>query len=93
MIKEYCPISTNRIRCVIRVKNYAKTFAHINSLVEAAKKDFPFIKDEDIDVNVYGGDTIKRTMGIEFNVDANTPGVGHTLLMLYSKTSLEVTLN
>jgi len=43
--------------------HYCSSFEHISELANQLRKDFPFIKDKDIQVHVYGG---KRIKGITF---------------------------
>lgn len=52
--------------CSIREDNYGRSLAKINRLVAEARKDFPELKDEDIEVVVYGGVNFKGQIGVEF---------------------------
>lgn len=54
--------------CVLRTDTYAHSLAHIEMLFQEAKKDFPSLKAEDVQVVYYGGDRYARTNGIEFPV-------------------------
>lgn len=55
-------------RCIVRWRSYTSSLDVILEAVEEAKKDFPWLTPEHIEVIKYGGDSIKRTWGIEFNV-------------------------
>jgi hypothetical protein len=63
MIKEYC-----RFVCSIREDNYSQNLAKIHRLFAEAVKDYPHLKDHDVSVVYYGGDTVKGQMGIEFDL-------------------------
>lgn len=53
---------------IVRSELYSKRVSHILTLVAEAKKDFPSLSDDDMEVVYYGGDRYKRTYGVEFNV-------------------------
>ncbi len=55
-------------RAIFRTNTYAKGLDHINYMFEEAKKDFPDLEMNQVEVVEYGGDRIKRIMGIEFDV-------------------------
>jgi hypothetical protein len=59
--------------CIVRAQTYAHSFAHIAGMVQAAKEDFPALKDDDIQVVFYGGDHYRGTMGIEFTPAGDVP--------------------
>jgi hypothetical protein len=68
IIKEKCKFDgEKKYRYIIRSNTYAHTFEYFNNLVSEAKKDFPGLKDLDIDIIHYGGIRYKYTFGIEFN--------------------------
>lgn len=48
--------------------HYGKNIAAIQELVNIAKTDFPFLQDNDILVQTYGGSRYKNQVRIEFNV-------------------------
>ena len=55
-------------RIAIRAsRHYVKNFAWAEKLAKIAMKDFPKLRKEDIEIVIYGGDTIKGFMGIEFD--------------------------
>lgn len=54
-------------RCIIRW-GYSGSLDVILAAFEEAKKDFPWLTTADIEVVKYGGDSIRRHFGIEFNV-------------------------
>lgn len=54
-------------RCIIRW-GYSGSLDVILAAVEEAKKDFPWLTTADIEVVKYGGESIRRHFGIEFNV-------------------------
>lgn len=53
---------------VVRSRCYASTFGYLQKLIELAKEDFPFLKDEDFEVKRYGGIHYKSTFGVEFTI-------------------------
>lgn len=59
--------------CVLRTESYSHTLAHIEMLFEEAKKDFPSLKPEDVELVYYGGERYARTNGIEFIVPNGAP--------------------
>ncbi len=71
IIKEVSTPNAGKRRVVLRSNHYSRSLAHVLSLVNAAKADFIEIKDDDIEVVIYGGRYIKGTMGVEFNVQEN----------------------
>lgn len=56
---------------IIRSLRYGSSIGYFNKLVEQAKKDFPNINVESIEVVQYGGRHYARTYGIEFSVKPN----------------------
>ncbi len=73
-IKEYQPVVEQFPgRCVIRTNTYCKNFSHICFLVAEAKKDFPDLKDNLIEIAHYGGQHYKGTFGIEFTPTGEVP--------------------
>ena len=74
IIKEFCPSNRDgegnpgKSVCVIRTRTYAHSLAYFNKLLAVARETFPDLDDKDVEVQKYGGDTIKRTCGIEFSV-------------------------
>lgn len=55
-------------RVIVRNSHYGRSYAGIERLFEVAKRDFPFLVEEDVEVVIYGGSRISGYMGIEFNV-------------------------
>lgn len=55
-------------RCIVRWNSYTGSLNVILAAFEEAKKDFPWLTPEHTEVIKYGGDRIRRTFGIEFNV-------------------------
>jgi hypothetical protein len=53
--------------CVVRTNCYGLSVAMVKSMAETAKKSFPTIQDEDINIVQYGGDYYAGTFGIEFD--------------------------
>jgi hypothetical protein len=76
-------------RCVIRESHYGHTLDYINRLFAEARKDFPYLQAKDIEIVVYGGDRIKRMMGIEFNA----PDVSFVPSDYVTVAELELTLS
>lgn len=73
IVKEFCPWDAE-FRIIVRVgDNYCKTLAMVNRLYAEAKKDFSDLEPEAIEVVIYGGDTIKKMMGIEFDSKVAPP--------------------
>lgn len=56
--------------CVqIHDNHYSCTLDHILEMVAELKKDFPFIKDKEIQVQKYGGERVKRITFVEVFFD------------------------
>lgn len=73
VIKEYC-LSDDPAIGVLRTRTYAHTLKFFMGLVEVAKKDFPDLKDEDIEIVHFEGKRYRGQFGIEFKVDSeNVP--------------------
>ncbi len=54
--------------CCIRTRTYTKTFGYFVELAAIIREDFPSIDDENINIEKYGGQNIKRMYGAEFVV-------------------------
>ncbi len=70
IIKEKCmkeESKTGEARCVIRTDTYAHSLDHMLKLFDVAKKDFPDLKPEDVEVVHYGGQCYAKTHGLEFD--------------------------
>jgi hypothetical protein len=52
---------------VIRSMSYGCTIASLAQMVESARQDFPDLKDEEVRVVHFGGDSFRGTWGIEFD--------------------------
>ena len=73
VIAEYCKVASNdSFRVILREDNYDSRLSKFLELFEAAKSDFPFISESDINLVHYGGDRYKRTFGLEFSVPDST---------------------
>lgn len=59
--------------CVIRANTYDSRLCHFLMLLEEARKDFPDLKPENVEVKYYAGQSYKRTFGIEFRVEGDVP--------------------
>ena len=57
---------------ILRDDTYDKRLSWVNKMFAAAKADFPFLKEEDVSVVIFGGDCIKGIMGIEFQLPRGT---------------------
>lgn len=57
---------------IIRNGGYNKTWSMMVRMVGTLKRDFPFIKEDDIVIRTYGGDRYARTMGLEVRVPPDT---------------------
>lgn len=55
-------------RCAIYGNTCAKGVDYLTHLVSIAKADYPRLLDKDIKIVIYGGQSTKFHMGIEFNV-------------------------
>jgi hypothetical protein len=53
--------------CVVRSKAYGCTLTKLVQMAAIARQDFPDLKDEDIRVVQFGGDSFRGTWGIEFD--------------------------
>jgi hypothetical protein len=69
IIKEYCEEVK---KCVIRTNCYGHSFKIIKELVFEARKDFPKLLDDNIEIVQFAGRHYARTYGIEFSVE-NAP--------------------
>ena len=49
--------------------NYSKSFSHIKKLCDILIQDYPYIKTDNIHVNVLGGPRFKNMICVEANVD------------------------
>jgi len=49
--------------------SYSRRVGFILALVAEAKKDFPELDENNVEVQVYAGTSRKRTIGIEFRAD------------------------
>lgn len=74
MIKEYFRFPEgNPVRFIVRRPDYGSKVEDINELAEIAKRDFPQLDDNVLDLIHYGGQRYKGTYGIEFNLDTAPP--------------------
>lgn len=64
--REDLPESERTPRCVVRSRNYGSSLAKFLDFAAEARKDYPQLSDDDIEIVHYGGDRIARTFGIEF---------------------------
>ncbi|MFH0805217.1 MAG: hypothetical protein V1916_03415 [Patescibacteria group bacterium] len=71
VIREFCPTRSGR-RIILRTRTYNHTLEYFQRLFKEALNDFPETKAEQVEVTHYGGDRVKGTFGIEFNVKAET---------------------
>ncbi len=55
------------VRFIIRTNTYSNSLFYFNTLFEEAKKDFPDIKPDDVEIIHYGGRRYKGTFGIEWS--------------------------
>ena len=53
---------------ILRSMYYGSRFGHINKFIEEAKKDFPGIDVDSIEIVQYGGRHYKGTFGVEFTI-------------------------
>jgi len=67
IIKEYCPQVG---RCVVRTDAYDHTLRFFLHLFKEAKKDFPILSTEDVEITRFGGQHYKGSFGIEFSAKA-----------------------
>lgn len=66
IIKEYCE-TVNKY--VIRSNTYAHEWEYFKNLINEAKKDYPTLDEDKIEIVQYAGERYKRTYGIEFRVE------------------------
>lgn len=69
MEKYYVLMSGSQVRFVITMGHYGKTLKVIMDLYDEARKDFPSLGMDKVDVMHYGGNRISGYMGIEFTLD------------------------
>jgi len=64
-----------RNRGQLYTNNYGRTPSKINDFMKVIREDFPTIKDNDMEVVIYGGERKARIMGVRFNIpkDVNIP--------------------
>ena len=60
---------------VLRTTTYGKTLGYIVELFNEAKKDFPGLNKDNVNIVKYGGRQYKGTMGIEFEMVGLSPEV------------------
>ena len=58
---------------ILRTDIYAHSLGHLRMLFDEAKKYFPSLKVDDVEVVKYDGRRYARTMGIEFSSTADAP--------------------
>jgi hypothetical protein len=56
------------IHFVVRTRLYDNSVQYWLDLVEIAKQDFPDLNLKEVETIVYGGDSIRKTRGIEFTL-------------------------
>ena len=66
IIKEYCE-EVNKYE--IRTNTYVHTWEYFNTLINEAKKDYPTLKENEVEIVQFAGECYKRTYGIEFKVE------------------------
>jgi hypothetical protein len=54
--------------CVIRTNYYGSSLQKFLDFFSEAKKDFPSLTPEQVEIKHYGGDRIKHIFGLEFQV-------------------------
>jgi hypothetical protein len=68
------------------LSKYGTTMGYFLQLSNAAKQDFPGLKDEDINIRMYSGDRHKGMMGIEFQIHADLIPVGYEAVERFDTT-------
>lgn len=63
---------TRNALVILRNDTYDNRLSWFNEMFAAAQADFPFLKEEDVRVVIFGGDRIKGIMGIEFQLPRGT---------------------
>jgi len=61
--KEFCGTRAQLYR-----NDYGKMISKVNEFSKIIKKDFPTIKDEDIEIVIFDGRSKKHVMGVRFNI-------------------------
>lgn len=76
VIRQVCQhrsLKTNKLKSrftfLIRTNCYSSMLDHFLWLLEEAKKDFPELKPEDVEIKEYGGRSFAGTFGIEWTMD------------------------
>jgi hypothetical protein len=54
------------------VLGYARTLTDVLKGIARIREEFPSLRDEDITIQIYAGDTYKSMMGVEFDLPAET---------------------
>ncbi len=62
-------VAGEHTHATIYTRSYAKSFDHVQSLVDEARADYPDVKDSDIRVVVFAGERRNRMLGVEFEVE------------------------
>lgn len=73
IVKEFCNNSDGRFFYTLRTKSYACSLAHFDILYETAVANLGAIEKSSVSVVMYGDDSHKRTMGIEFILAVSPP--------------------
>lgn len=66
IIKEYALVGEKTLRFSLRTNTYAHSLDFFERLWEEAKRDFPWLDKNDVEVVHYGGIRYKHIFGIEF---------------------------
>ncbi|MFA5051650.1 MAG: hypothetical protein WC544_01140 [Patescibacteria group bacterium] len=69
IIREFC-VTTGGLRVVLRTITYINTFDFFLALFEDAKRFFPNLQPENVEIVYYDGEPHARTFGIEFKADS-----------------------
>ena len=65
IFREHCPGAQ---KCVLRSDTYEHSLASLEQLFKEAKRDFPYLTVERVQVTQFAGPIYARTYGIEFVV-------------------------
>lgn len=77
--KEYFRVGMEFWSGRIFIDSYSRSYDHITMLVDEAKRDHPYLKDEDVMVHVYLEEN-KGILGVEFSVAADKRVAGYKIV-------------
>ena len=58
-------------RCGIYTRFYNHKVSYLNWLLSIVKEDYPEVKEDDVEIHVFGGSTKKGMLTLEFSISGN----------------------